>query len=107
MEETLAKVQKIIQEEVERAGLQVRRILLFGCRARGEARPDTDWDFYVIIAPHAPREARREIALIIRRRLSSEGLCADLCVQSESVVQERIQDPGYLTYYALQEGIKL
>ncbi len=45
MEETLREVKRIIQEEVEGAGYRVRRLLLFGSRARGEARPDSDWDF--------------------------------------------------------------
>ena len=33
--------------QAELARLGVRELLLFGSRARGEARPDSDWDFVV------------------------------------------------------------
>lgn len=34
-----------LQSELARLG--VRELLLFGSRARGDARPDSDWDFVV------------------------------------------------------------
>jgi len=34
-----------VQGELARLG--VRELLLFGSRARGDARPDSDWDFVV------------------------------------------------------------
>jgi predicted nucleotidyltransferase len=42
-----AQAKAIITEEVERVGYRVLRILLFGSRARGEARPDSDWVLFV------------------------------------------------------------
>lgn len=98
-------VKRIVQEEVERAGYQVRRILLFGSRARGEARPDSDWDFYVLIAPTAPARVRWGIADRITERLADEGIWADLFVQSEETAAERAQNTGYLTYYVFREGV--
>ncbi|ACD82209.1 nucleotidyltransferase family protein [Candidatus Methylacidiphilum infernorum] len=103
----LGKARQIIREEVERAGFQVRRALLFGSRARGECRPDSDWDFYIIIAPAAPRKTRWEIADRICDRLAEEQIWADVFVQSEETAIQRAGDTGSLTYYVLKEGIEL
>lgn len=34
-------------------------VWLFGSRARGDARPDSDWDLYVVVDDGAEREARK------------------------------------------------
>ncbi len=107
MTEVLHKAKRIIQEEVERAGFQVRRVLLFGSRARGEARPDSDWDFYVIITPTAPAKVRWEIADRICERLAEEHIWADAFVQSEETAAKRAGNTGYLTYYVLKEGVEV
>jgi predicted nucleotidyltransferase len=46
MQEVVAQAKAIIDEVMEGAGYRVLRILLFGSRARGDARPDSDWDFF-------------------------------------------------------------
>jgi hypothetical protein len=43
---TPVRAKAVITKEVEQAGCQVRRILLFGSRARGEGRLDSDRDFF-------------------------------------------------------------
>jgi predicted nucleotidyltransferase len=107
METILREAKQVIYEEVERAGFEVRRVLLFGSRARGEARPDSDWDFYVIIAPSASEKVRWEIADRICERLAEAPIWADVFVQSEEAALQRAGDTGYLTYYVLKEGIEL
>lgn len=107
MKDILRKAKRIIREEVERAGFQVRRVLLFGSRARGEARPGSDWDFYVIVTPAAPAKVRWEIADRICERLAEERIWADVFVQSAETVAERAGNTGYLTYYVLKEGIEV
>ncbi len=98
---------KIVREEVERAGFQVKRILLFGSRARGTAGPKSDWDFYVVIAPAAPARVRWDLADRICERLAEVGIWADVFVQNEATVRQRQNNPGYLTYYVLREGVEL
>ncbi len=98
---------KIVREEVERAGFQVKRILLFGSRARGTAGPKSDWDFYVVIAPAAPARVRWDLADRICERLAEAGIWADVFVQNEATVRQRRNNPGYLTYYVLRVGVEL
>jgi len=105
MKDILREAKRIIQEEVERPGLRVRRVLLFGSRARGEPRAYSDWDFYVIVTPTAPTKLRWDIADRICERLAEQHIWADVFVQSEETVAERAANTGYLTYYVLKEGI--
>jgi len=105
MEEVLRQAKTLITEEVERAGCRVLRILLFGSRARGEARPESDWDFFVVIEEDLEFHARENLASQICFALARKGIFADVFVQSEQCVREREKNPGFLTYYVLQEGI--
>lgn len=107
MQETLQKAKAIITEEVERAGYQVRRLLLFGSRARGDACPDSDWDFYVVVDRDIPLSVREELASRICWKLAWQGIFADVFLQSESVVQARAGDVGRLSYYVLKEGVPI
>lgn len=98
IEHILARAKAIITEEVERAGYRVRRILLFGSRARGEARPDSEWDFFVVTDREPPYPERRNIAAQIRRRFVEAGFWGDVFIQSEEIVQKRRTNTGFLTY---------
>jgi uncharacterized protein len=40
---------KTIIEELEKYGFRAVKIILFGSRARGDFKEDSDWDFYVMI----------------------------------------------------------
>jgi len=107
MEETLKKAKVIITEEVERAGYRVLRILLFGSRARGEARPDSDWDFFVITDREMSPSQRWDIVTQITHRFVEAGFCGDVFIQSQEVVEKRKGNTGFITYYVLKEGVEV
>jgi predicted nucleotidyltransferase len=107
MDNIISKAKEIITEEVERAGYRVRRILLFGSRARGDARTDSDWDFYVVVDRDIPFEESRKITGRVDLRFVQAGFWGDVFIQSEKVVHERKQNTGYLTYYVLKEGVEI
>ncbi|MBC7098493.1 nucleotidyltransferase domain-containing protein [Candidatus Bipolaricaulota bacterium] len=104
-ERVLGRAKAIITEEIERTGFRVCRILLFGSRAKGKARPDSDWDFFVVVDREASFHEREDLASRICWRLAQEGIFADVFVQSEKTVEERKTDTGRLTYYVLKEGV--
>jgi predicted nucleotidyltransferase len=48
----------------------MEQILLFGSRARGEAGPDSDWDFYVLIGDDLTFAQRQQLVTEIKRELA-------------------------------------
>ena len=106
MEENLRKAKTIITEELEGAGYQVERILLFGSRARGAPRPDSDWDFLVVVDREIERPLKMRLSARIRTRLVfEEDMPADILILSAQRFADRKSDVGHIAYYALKEGI--
>jgi len=97
----------IIKEELEKRGIEVKKVILFGSRARGNAKPDSDWDFLIVVDKDMTPREKREIASNIRLRLVYSEILADILIISEGQFNERLNDIGYITYYAVKEGIEL
>jgi len=105
MQEVVAQAKAIIDEVMEGAGYRVLRILLFGSRARGDARPDSDWDFFVIIDREPTRAEKQAIQTELSLRFAQRGFYADVVLQSDALTEARKGNTGFLTYYALKEGV--
>lgn len=101
------KAKTIIQEEIKRAGLNLRQLLLFGSRARGKARPDSDRDFLIVVDRLPERSLRLRLETRIGVRLVQERLPADVLILSESQFDECKNDVGHIAYYAARESIVL
>ncbi len=97
--ELLKKVDAIIRKEAQRVGVGVRQILLFGNRARGTARPDSDWDVLVIANRVPERPLRLRLETSIGVRLVLERLPSDVLILAESQCDERKRDVGHIAYY--------
>ncbi len=68
MEPRLEIVKQIIKEEIERAGLKLLGLKLFGSRARGDFNQSSDWDFYVIVNEDIPHKKKLGITSRIKRK---------------------------------------
>jgi predicted nucleotidyltransferase len=75
MQEVPAQAKRLISEVVAQADYEVQRILLFGSRARGEAFPDSDWDFFVITdcepSPEGKQVIQMELIPNFQQRVSA------------------------------------
>jgi len=107
MKSELKIAKNVITEEIEKFSLKVKKIILFGSRARGEFNKDSDWDFLVIVDQKIDFAQKQKINLRIRRRLIQFDMSTDIVIQSETDLNERKTNPGFLSYYALKEGIVL
>lgn len=105
--EALRTAKTIICEEVQRYGVGVQRILLFGSRARGDARFDSDWDFLLIVDRPLERALQRRLATAIGVRLVRERMPADVLVLSASQFDQHKSDVGHIAYYVHKEGMPL
>jgi predicted nucleotidyltransferase len=83
-------------------------VRLFGSRARGEARPDSDVDL-LITAPDAWLATRDRFALLgdLWGAVAQPDLSVDLVLHSNSEAARRAQEPGSLVHQAIQEGVLL
>jgi predicted nucleotidyltransferase len=77
------------------------RIILFGSRARGDARPDSDIDLLIIKDTDEPGYRR---AIPAYRALSGMGVPKDIIWRTPAEVEDWSCVPTYVTTRALKEG---
>lgn len=95
---------QIIREEFAARQIAVKQIMLFGSRARGEATPDSDWDFLVVIGTTISWAEKCAIWLQLARRLATYTITADILIKFEQDFERDRHDVGKTTYYAAKEG---
>ena len=81
------------------------RIYLFGSHARGEAGPDSDLDFLVVV-PHSAK-SRYERAVEARRLVGDFVLQKDILVFTAAEWEKELKAPCSLSSTVLREGIPL
>lgn len=104
--EDLLRRDKLLQEMVRRLLLvsNPQRIVLFGSRARGEARPGSDYDLLIIEVTDLPRHKR---AARYRRALTGVAPTKDIVVWTPAEVAEwRTVENAFITT-AINEGVVL
>lgn len=90
--------------EVIRDHISPELILLFGSRALGGAREDSDYDLMVVLRDGSDLERPRRDAC---DALHAIGIGADVLVRSASDYQRRQADPGFLDWLVSREGVLL
>lgn len=90
------------------AAIPESQVRLFGSRARGTARPDSDVDLLITVPdPWLVDHDRMRVLGDLWRRHSTFRLPLDLLLYSESEVIERRQYRSAVTTRAYEEGILL
>src|SRR6266849_2147375 len=106
----MAEFTAVTQPQLERIVDAIRDytspelILLFGSRALGGARADSDYDLMVVLADGSALERDRRYACDALRGI---GIGADVLVRSVSDYKRRQADPGFLDWLVSREGVLL
>ena len=86
--------------------VQPERIVLFGSRARGDARPDSDLDLLVVSRdPFTPHHRRQDELRRIRQALRSCRLPVDVLLYSRDEIDAWRQSPNHVIAQSLREGV--
>jgi len=92
--DVLSAIGRIVREEATRLGLEVEKVILFGSRARGEARPDSDYDILVIVRELPSWNKKKSFYSRVHKRLVSLlRRPVDLLVVESSWFRERSSIP--------------
>ena len=99
-------VDRRVREVVDRivSEFSPSKVLLFGSRARGDARPDSDVDLVVVWKDESPPRNR---AAFVRLALGRVGFPMDLAVVTPSEFERLSQRKGHIFHAAVREGVFL
>ena len=70
--ETLRQIKQIILEEAGKLNIKIEKIILFGSRARGDYREDSDYDILIIVRERIDWKTKNKLYARIHRRLVRE-----------------------------------
>lgn len=87
-------------------GQDVQKIILFGSRARGDARADSDFDILVVLRGVTP-EQRASYRLSLYEAFGGTGVHVEAWVMEEEEFEETKAVIGGLAYPAHREGVVL
>lgn len=84
--------------------LHPEQVWLFGSRARGEARADSDWDFMAILADDAP-ESDLDLASVWQRLRDLRLRRVEVFTMTRSEFDEWKRSPGTLAEIVASTGV--
>ncbi|MHB1680584.1 MAG: nucleotidyltransferase family protein [bacterium] len=105
--EIINTAKQIIAEEIEKADYKVEAIYLFGSRARGDYKENSDWDFFAVADKDMVKEDMKIILRNIRRRMAINNISNNIIVKSKDIYENQKNDTGFLSYYVNKEGMDL
>jgi len=94
-----AKINEAVRRIVRR--FRPEKIVLFGSRARGDARPDSDADLLVVMKF---RGSRRRKASEIDLALAGIGMPKDIVIVTPGEFERHREVVGTVVYPAVREG---
>jgi hypothetical protein len=100
----LAEARRLKDLLLQADGQRVRRVILFGSRARGDARPDSDYDMLVVVT-NMPADERRSYRSMLYQVFGRARLPAEPHVMAEEEFEESKTVVGGIAYPAWTEGV--
>ncbi len=104
MEKELKTIKRVILEVARKYGIEVDRIILFGSRARGDYREDSDWDILIVTKEKLDTRTLNVFWGELEKELVYAGIIPEIIVVDKETF-EKHRRPAYVFYYAEKEGV--
>ena len=104
---TLQFIKQIILDTAKRLNIQVDKIILFGSRARGDYREDSDWDILIVTNEKLDRRKYLEFYSSVIKALYEEKVKSDLIIMDKETFEEEKHILDTIPNEAFTEGITL
>jgi len=98
---------ELIIDEIEKFGFHVINIILFGSRARGDFKEDSDWDILVIVKEEFSIKEKRRLMGSIYKRLARLEDSYEIIIKTERDFERMKKVVGSLSYDADLEGVTI
>ncbi|MCP1279864.1 nucleotidyltransferase domain-containing protein [Acetobacter cerevisiae] len=85
--------------------LKAKQVWIFGSRANGTNRPDSDWDIFLVLPNTATDNDLNPVTTWSIGR--SAGLIADVVAERDIEVRSAINVPNTLSYVLHREGVRV
>jgi len=96
---------RTIREVFAGEKMKIGKIILFGSRARGNYKNDSDWDFLVVLDRELAIQEKHRLIIRIKRKLAKLGIPNDIIIQSRNKFDLMKMYPGNISYVANLEGV--
>ncbi len=100
-------IKEIIINVLRKHGMEIDKIILFGSRAKGQHKGESDWDVLVILKKDIDEKNRRAVFKEIIEKLSAFLIPCDIIIKTSKEIDFYKDFFGTVTFEALKEGIKL
>ena len=101
----LNRIKKVVLEVAKEYGVEVDKIILFGSRARGDYRKDSDWDILIVTKEKLDEKLKWRVWEEIMFRLRRVDV--DIFITDSESLKSYGKVPGTLERYSLLEGIQI
>ena len=107
MEEIIQIAKKIITEEVEKAGYNIIKIILFGSRVKGNYHEESDWDFFVVLNEDITFGELKRITGRIKMQLARHKIPNDIILRGINQFKKSKMTVGNISYYVSTDGVSI
>ncbi len=106
MEDILLKrIKKVITEIANKLEIEIEKIILFGSRARGDYRKESDWDVLIVTKEKLDWRLRKDFLAEVLRKLVKLKIKTEVLIIDKDSLEEYKKWKGFVYYHALAEGI--
>ena len=101
------KIKRTILKVAGKYGVKVEKIILFGSRARGDYREDSDWDVLIVTERKLDKKTEDDFWLETKSELVFSGIIPEIIIASRDEVERYRNLWGFVYHHALTEGVTL